>query len=131
MREADQLIIEAESKLKSAKILFENRCFNDAISRAYYSMHYSARALLSLKSIIPKTHKGVIRQFGLEFVKQGLIEEYHAKALSVAQESRERADYGIEHRFTQDETASIIQSAEAFLERVRQVMREIDDRCLE
>lgn len=75
MDEAELLIKEAESKLMSAKILHENGRYSDAISRAYYSMHYVALALLTTKNIYPKTHKGVIAQLGLEFVKEGIIEK--------------------------------------------------------
>lgn len=54
MDEAELLIEEAGSKLESAKILHENNRYGDAISRAYYSMHYAARALLSTKNIFSK-----------------------------------------------------------------------------
>ncbi len=60
--EAELLIEEAESKLESAKLLYENGRHGDAISRAYYSMHYAARALLSTKNIFPKTHKGALQK---------------------------------------------------------------------
>ena len=103
MDEAELLVEEAESKLRSARILYEKSEYGDAISRAYYGMHYSARALPSTRNIFPKTHKGVISQFGLEFVKEGVIEEYHIKAMSTARESRERADYGIGYNFTKEE----------------------------
>ncbi|HEQ78052.1 MAG TPA: HEPN domain-containing protein, partial [Euryarchaeota archaeon] len=36
MNEVEMLIGEAESKLRAAKILFENGEYSDAISRAYY-----------------------------------------------------------------------------------------------
>ncbi len=100
MDETELLIKEAESKLMSAKILYEKGMYSDAISRAYYSMHYSARALLSTQNIFPKTHKGVITQLGLEFVKEGIIEEYYLKAISTSREIREKADYGIGYEFT-------------------------------
>ncbi len=112
MDEADLLIEEAESKLESAKILYKNGRYSDAVSRAYYSMHYAARALLSTKNIFPKTHKGVIARLGLEFVKEGIIEEYHLKAMSTAKESRERADYGTGYEFTEEEAEGIIEYAE-------------------
>ncbi len=52
------------------------------------------------KNIFPKTHRGVIARLGLEFVKEGIIEEYHLKAMSTAKETRERADYGAGYEFT-------------------------------
>lgn len=128
MDEAELLLGEAESKLQSAKILCEKGSYSDAISRAYYSMHYSARALLSTKNIFPKTHKGIITRFGLEFVKEGIIEEYHIKAMSTARESRERADYGIGYNFTKEEAESIIEDAERFLERIKKAIEDFKAR---
>ncbi len=124
MDEADLLIEEAESKLESAKILYKNGRYSDAVSRAYYSMHYAARALLSTKNIFPKTHKGVIARLGLEFVKEGIIEEYHLKAMSTAKESRERADYGTGYEFTEEEAEGIIEYAERFLDRIKKVIED-------
>ena len=89
MDEVHLLLEKAESKLNSAKILFENRVYDDAISRAYYCMYYAAKAILCLKEKYPRTHRGVVSQFGLEFVKEGLIEEYYARAITTAQERRE------------------------------------------
>jgi len=86
----------AEEKLEAAEYLLEGGFCNDAVSRAYYSMFYSARALLSLKEIYPKAHKGVISKFGLEFVKKGFVEDAYGRALSHAKDRREVADYDIE-----------------------------------
>jgi len=124
--EAELLIEEAESKLGSAKILYEKGRYSDAISRAYYSMHYSARALLSTKNIFPKTHKGIIARFGLDFVKKGIIEGYHIKAMSTARESRERADYGIGYNFIKEEAESVIDDADRFLERIKNAIEDFN-----
>ncbi|MFQ5974718.1 MAG: HEPN domain-containing protein [Candidatus Hydrothermarchaeales archaeon] len=123
--EAHLLLEEAESKLRSAMILYEKGEYGDAISRAYYSMHYSARALLSTKNIFPKTHKGVIAQFGLEFVKKGVVEDYYVKIISTARESRERADYGIGYEFTEEEAEDIIHDADRLLERIRRAIEDL------
>jgi len=126
LNEVEMLIGEAESKLRSAKILFDNGEYNDAISRAYYSMHYSARALLSLKNIYPRTHKGIIAQFGLEFVKEGTIEDYYIKSMSTARENREMADYGIGYKFTAEEAENIIENANKFLERIKKAIEDLE-----
>jgi len=42
--EIKQLFNESLEKLKTAEILFENERYDDAISRAYYAMFYSAKA---------------------------------------------------------------------------------------
>ena len=127
MDEAELLIKEAENKLSAAKLLLENGMYSDAVSRAYYSMHYSARAILSLKKIYPKTHKGIIGKLGIEFVKHGIVEDYYIKAISTARESRERADYGIGYRFTKEEAEDIVEEAEKFLEMARKVLSNLKE----
>ncbi len=125
MDEADLLIEKAESKLKSAKILLEKGIYDDAISRAYYCMYYAAKAILCLKEKYPRTHRGVVSQFGLEFVRAGTIEEYYAKAIITAQERRERADYDIYYAPTREEAESIVEDAERFLDRIKKAIDEL------
>ncbi len=64
---------QAEEELNASYILFEKEFYREAISRAYYSMFHATQALLILKEIYPKSHKGGIQKFGEEFVKSGLL----------------------------------------------------------
>jgi uncharacterized protein (UPF0332 family) len=61
----------AAEKLDSAKLLFRNGKLSDAINRAYFSMFHAARALLRIYDKGPKTHEGLLAEFGLTFVKTG------------------------------------------------------------
>jgi uncharacterized protein (UPF0332 family) len=115
----------AEEKLEAAEYLLEGGFYNDAASRAYYSMFYSARALLSLKEIYPKAHKGVILKFGLEFVKKGFVGVVYGRALSHAKDRREVADYDIEKNISEEEAESIVEDAERFLVRIKEAIKEI------
>ena len=109
----------AEEKLRSANLLYENKMFADTISEAYYAMFHVAKALLALRDIFPKTHAGVVSQFGLQFVNEGLIEELYAKSLAKAQTKREKADYDIYYEPSKEEAESIIEDAEDLLVRVK------------
>ena len=96
------LVLAAET-LSAAEYLLRGGYSNDAVSRAYYAMFYTARALLASHNLHPKGHKGLILQFGLEFVKTGFIEETYGRALSHAKERRETVDYNIEAEMTPEE----------------------------
>jgi len=48
LKEAKLLLERAESKLSAAKVLLKEGYYDDAVSRAYYSMYFAARALLCL-----------------------------------------------------------------------------------
>ena len=53
----------AKEKLEAAGYLFKGGFYRDAVSRAYYSMYHSARALLGIKEIHPRTHSGVVKEW--------------------------------------------------------------------
>jgi uncharacterized protein (UPF0332 family) len=120
MKEWEKHLERAEEKLNSANLLFENNMFVDAISEAYYAMFHAAKSLLALKNIYPKTHTGVVSQFGLQFVNEGLIEELYAKSFAKAQTKREIADYDICYDPSKEEAESIVEDAERFLERIKE-----------
>ena len=56
-----------------AKRLLQEDFFEDAVSRAYYAMYHAARACLVLEGSAPKTHAGLISEFGRLFVLPGRV----------------------------------------------------------
>jgi uncharacterized protein (UPF0332 family) len=124
-REIELLLDNAHESLNAAEVLLENGFYRDAMSRAYYAMFYAASALLRAKGIITKSHRGVIAKFGLEFVNAGTIEAYYAKALSLAETLRERADYDATFRPTKDEAEELVEDAKRFVERIEKALEEM------
>jgi uncharacterized protein (UPF0332 family) len=84
MREHEKHLAKAEKELEAAGYLLKGGYYSDAVSKAYYSMYHAAKALLSTRQMYPRSHRGVISQFGLEFVKKGFIEESYGHALAHA-----------------------------------------------
>lgn len=115
----------AEEKLSVSKFLNNNGFYRDSISRSYYSMFFAAKALLSLKNVYPKTHQGVIIKFGLEFVKNGFIDQVYGKSLSIAHEQRETADYDIDIEFTKEDAEKNIKRAEEFINAIKKAIEEL------
>lgn len=107
-------------RLDATRLLLEHEKFEDSINRAYYSIYYSAKALLLLKDISPKTHKGLIGKFGKEFIKTGEINPKFSTMLSEAESLRESADYGIMTEIEPEEAEKILGYAEDFLEMARE-----------
>lgn len=87
MKEWEKHLERAEEKLRSANLLFENKMFADAISEAYYAMFHAAKALLALKGIYPKTHAGVVSQFGLLYSSPSMDEFVNKKVCAFYNES--------------------------------------------
>jgi len=125
LKEAKLLLERAESKLSAAKVLLKEGYYDDAVSRAYYSMYFAARALLLTKDIAPKTHKGLISKFGLEFIDTGFIERTYGRALNVAEEDREDADYSITCEITEEEAKTVIEDAKKFIDRINRAVKEM------
>ena len=115
----------AEERLEAAKYLLDGGYHEDAVSRAYYSMYYAAKAILTLKNIEPKTHEGVLSMFGLHVIKESDVEGYYGKALRFAKEEREKSDYDALAEVNKEEAETIVEDAENFLVRIKDAIKDI------
>jgi uncharacterized protein (UPF0332 family) len=68
----DELDRAAEA-LRSADVLSESRLYRDAVSRLYYLLYHTVRALLLSEGLEPKTREGALRLLGMNFVKKGIL----------------------------------------------------------
>ena len=64
----------AAETIDAATLLFDNGFLDDAISRLYYFILHSIKAVLLIKSLEPRSHEGALRLFSLHFVKEGIFE---------------------------------------------------------
>jgi len=114
---------QAEEELNASYVLFEKEFYREAISRAYYSMFHATQALLILKEIYPKSHKGVIQKFGEEFVKPGLLEKKMGYILSQAETMRLKADYDVGVKITKEECEEILDNCEFFIKKIKYTIK--------
>ncbi len=121
----EEQIAQAEEKLRVAELLLKEGFYNDAVSRAYYCIFFAASALLSTKGISIKTHKGLLSQFSLGFIKTGQIDDSFIKAFKIAKELREEADYSIVRQLSREEALSVLADAKKFLMKTKQIIKEI------
>ncbi len=124
-KEIEMFIMRARRSLDATHHLFRGGFYEDAVSRAYYSMYFAAKALLLKRNITVKTHKGLLSKFGLEFVDEGVVEKYYGRALRIAEELREEADYSISREISKEEAESLIEDAEKFLDRITIALDEL------
>lgn len=127
LNETEILISNAHEKFESASILFENEKYPDAVSRAYYSMFFAAKALLFENNIHPRTHRGLISQFSLEIVKNGEFPRELFNILTRAQEDREQADYGFKISIDKKEAKYILQGSQKFLNECELILKSKKD----
>lgn len=61
----------------------------------------------------------------MEFVNEGVVEKYYGRALRIAEELREEADYSISREISKEEAESLIEDAEKFLDRITIALDEV------
>jgi uncharacterized protein (UPF0332 family) len=73
--ERKQLVIYRINKAKETfneiDVLIENKLWNTAINRLYYTCYYAVIALLINNKIETLTHTGTRQMFGFHFIKTG------------------------------------------------------------
>lgn len=82
MTRIPQLLNLAKDELFTAQLLLENNRYRACISRAYYAMYHATQALMAVKQLDSKTHKGIIKLFGQSLIKTGELPIELARALS-------------------------------------------------
>jgi uncharacterized protein (UPF0332 family) len=108
----------ADEATRATGLLFQNGFVRDAISKLYYSLLYSIRALLLTKGLEPKSHEGALRLFGLEFVKPAIFEAKDSHIFSKLMKYREEADYNPSYVFDKEDFTEFKSEAEKVIQKV-------------
>ena len=72
----------AEESYNDALILADNERWNSVINRLYYSCFYAVITLLLKNNVETQTHDGSRTQFGLNYIKTGIINKKFGKLYS-------------------------------------------------
>ncbi len=121
MTTAEKLLGRADRYLVSAAALLDIGDHESAVSRAYYAMFYTARAVLGVRGVTAKTHSGVVSEFGRVFVLAGEVEREHLSALGRALNDRLLAEYDEDLTFSREQSERVVASADAFVREVRRL----------
>lgn len=114
----------ANESLKAAELLFENGFTIDAVSKLYYTLLYTVRAMLLTKGLEPKSHEGALRLFGMHFVKQGVFEAKDSHVFSKLMKYREEADYNPSYEFTPEDFVEFKKEAQTLMHKITAVLKE-------
>lgn len=113
----------ASEVLLAADTLFNNGLVKDAISRLYYFLFYNLRALLLMEGFEPKSHEGVLRLFGLHFVKPGVFEPEASHIFTRLMKYREEADYNPFYVFTAEDFVQFRKEAEYLSDKITSYLK--------
>ena len=64
-------INQANEELEAATLLLEKNYYRACISRCYYAIYCTVQALLIVKNINTRSHRGVRQQFSQHFIQTG------------------------------------------------------------
>lgn len=105
----------AEESYEEALILAKEERWNAVINRLYYACFYAVIALLIKNNISTQTHDGARTQFGLIFVKTGIIDKESGKLFSKLFDYRQKGDYGDLFDYNEVLTKPLINKLNEFL----------------
>ena len=88
--EIEMLIKKAKRRLDAAHHLLREGFYEDAVSRAYYSMYFAAKALLLKRDITVKTHKGLQSLGWSSLMKEWLKNTMEERCESLKNSERKR-----------------------------------------
>ena len=85
------------------------------VDRGYYSIHFSAVALLASRGIeTPRSHRGLVILFGREVVRNGILGDEYSDILSYALRERTDGTYDADAETTADNAQEIVDNAKRF-----------------
>jgi uncharacterized protein len=114
---------QAIESLEDAQTLLQaGRSGRSIVNRSYYSMFYGVLALLQTINRIPRKHQGAISLFDREFVHRGLLSRELSADLHRVFEARQQDDYQKLEPVSLDEATAAIDTAERFLDAVREYL---------
>ena len=109
----------AEESYNDALILADNNRWNTVINRLYYACFYAVIALLLKNDIETQTHDGSRTQFGLIYIKSGLIDKRYGKLYSKLFDLRQKGDYGDLFDYDKETVLPLIDSVREFINEIK------------
>lgn len=108
----------AKDTFEEALILAKEERWNAVINRLYYSCFYAVIALLIKHNIETQSHDGARTQFGLKFVKTGIISKEFGRLFSKLFDYRQKGDYGDMFDYDEELTKPLIDKAKSFINEI-------------
>jgi len=97
--------------MEQAEIVRDLQQWDLAANRYYYACFHAVQALFIHNGLASKTHTGMLRQFGLHFIKTGIIEDRLGGFLTRMEQLREKGDYNCIFSINEEELCTIVEPA--------------------
>jgi len=97
--------------LEQAEMVRELKQWDLAANRYYYACFHAVQALFIHNGLASKRHSGMLSQFGLHFIKTGIIEDKLGGFLTRMEQLREKGDYNCIFSVSDEELCTIVEPA--------------------
>ena len=123
--EVKALLEKARRSQKVATKLFKDGDVDFAASRAYYSLFYTAEALLLSRGLSFSSHSAVIENFGKEFAKTGALNPKFHHYLMESQDRRNIGDYSVLAEVTAEQVREMLAWAKEFIKAAENYLKQV------
>lgn len=114
----------ARETYRDAVYLLEINSINSSINRLYYAAFYATIALLLVKGIEVKSHNGVKKKLGEEFVLKGIISKEHAKTFSLLSDYRHKGDYDDLFDFDKEIVEKLMNPVKKYIDKIEEIVNQ-------
>ena len=118
----------AKQEQATAELLYKENKLLAANNRAYYSIFYAIRAVLSMEKIDFKRHKDVLAYFNKNYVKTEIFPRQIGRKIVLASKVREDSDYDEEYEPSAETTFLQIQTAKELIELVEKFLNNLQNK---
>ncbi|MEW6041203.1 MAG: HEPN domain-containing protein [Elusimicrobiota bacterium] len=109
----------AESKIRTARLDFEGKQYDDAVSRAYYAVFNAMAAVLTIKGLAFSSHGQAIGAFNREFIKKCVFPEEFTGFIQALFEDRQASDYDPIPEINKEMAQTHIKNAETIVSAIK------------
>ncbi len=122
--DVEALLEKAKRSQRVATRLFKDGDTDFAASRAYYSLFYTAEALLLSRGLSFSSHSAVIANFGKDFAKTKTLNPKFHHYLMESQDRRNIGDYSILAEVTKEQVQEMLLWAKEFIKAAENYLKQ-------
>lgn len=120
--EINAVLVQADEKLRAARLLLDGQAWGDASSRAYYAAFHAVSALLLSRGETYSSHAQVIGRFNKEFVRAEIFPKEFTAIVTRLFEDRQTGDYDFTVGVTEREAREDVADARRLVEAIRRFL---------
>jgi len=126
MNKATQKFLErAEEAQRASNMALTHKELESAASIAYYGLFFTAQALLQAKEVTYRhSHSAVIKMYGIEFAKPGMLNPIFHRYLIEARKREIIADYRLDKKVNEEQVREMLSWAKEFIKAAENYLKQ-------